>query len=138
MGPAPHFLSLQLSILSGRKAGATWVARRFPVRIGRSPSADLQFEEEGVWNEHLTLHFDSAEGFLIQAYPDALVSLNGQLVQRNQLRNGDVLEFGALKLQFWLSEPPQRGLGWREGVTWGGIVAVCLAQIALIYWLLQD
>jgi len=98
----------------------------------------LQFEEEGVWNEHLTIDFDSTEGFVIQAYPEALVCLNGQLVQRSQLRNGDVLEFGALKLQFWLAETHQRGLGWREGLTWAGILAVCLGQIALIYWLLQS
>jgi pSer/pThr/pTyr-binding forkhead associated (FHA) protein len=138
LGAAAHFLSLQLSILSGSKAGATFVARHFPVRIGRSPSADLQFEEDGVWNEHLVIDFNSTQGFMIQASPDALVSLNGQAVQQSQLRNGDVLEFGALKLQFWLAETPQRGLGWREGLTWAGILAVCLGQVALIYWLLQS
>jgi len=127
---------LQLSILSGRRAGATWVARRFPVRIGRAPSADLQFDECGVWNEHLTLDFDPAEGFQVQAYPDALVTVNGQLVQRSLLRNGDLLELGAVKLQFWLAEATQPGLGLREGLTWVGILAVCLGQVALIYWLL--
>ena len=128
----------QLSILTGKKAGATWVARHFPVRIGRAPSADLQLEEEGVWNEHLTLDFEPVEGFLVQAYPDALVTVNGHLVQRSPLRNGDLLEFGALKLQFWLAETPQVGLGWREGFTWAGIIAVCLGQVVLIYWLLQN
>lgn len=128
---------MQLRILSGKQAGATWVARRFPVRVGRAASADLQFEEEGVWNEHLTVDFDPAEGFLLQASPDALVSLNGQLVQRSVLRSGDVLELGALKLQFWLAETRQRGLLWREAFTWAAIIAVCLCQIALIYWLLQ-
>jgi len=129
---------LQLTILSGRRAGATWVVRHFPVRIGRSPSADLQFEEEGVWDQHLTLDFDSAEGFLVQAYPDALVNLNGRLVNRSPLRNGYVLEFGALKVQFWLSEARQQDLAWREALTWGGILAICLGQVALIYWLLQS
>jgi pSer/pThr/pTyr-binding forkhead associated (FHA) protein len=130
-------LTFQLSILSGKRAGATWVARHFPVQIGRAPSADLRFEEEGVWNEHLTLDFNPAEGFLLQAQPHALVSVNGQFVERSHLRNGDVLELGALKLQFWLAETRQRGLRWREGLTWAGIFAVTLVQIALIYWLLQ-
>jgi len=138
LGPASHYLILQLSILSGKKAGATWVARRFPVRIGRAPSNDLQFDEEGVWNEHLTLEFDPAEGFLLQAHSHALVSVNGELVGRSFLRNGDVLELGALKLQFWLAETPQRGLRLREGLTWAGIVAVCLGQVVLIYWLLKS
>ena len=52
---------VQLKILSGKKAGTAWVARRFPVRIGRSAGADLQLEESGVWDEHLQLDFKPAE-----------------------------------------------------------------------------
>jgi pSer/pThr/pTyr-binding forkhead associated (FHA) protein len=130
-------LIVQLSILSGKRAGATWVARRFPVRIGRAPSTDLQFEEEGVWNEHLTLDFNPTEGFLLQAHPQAIVSINGQPVERSLLHNGDILELGALRLQFWLAETPQRGLRLREALTWAAIVTVSLSQIALIYWLLK-
>ena len=119
-------------------AGTTWVARHFPVRIGRAPSSDLQSQEEGVWNEHVTIEFKPAEGFLLQPYPQALCSVNGQPVERTLLRNGDVLELGALRLQFWLAETRQSSLGFEEGVIWAGIAGICLGQIALIYWLLKS
>ena len=129
---------LQLSILSGKRAGATWVARRFPVRIGRAATSDLQIEEDGVWSEHLTLDFNPTDGFLLKAHAEAIVSVNGRTVQRAVLRNGDILELGAVRLQFWLAETRQRGLRFRESLIWGLIAAVCLGQIALIYWLLRS
>ena len=100
---------VQLKILSGKKAGTTWVARRFPVRVGRDPSCDLQLEEHGVWNEHFRIGLNSSAGFVLETQPDALVTANGQPVQRAVLRNGDTLEIGALKLQFWLGAARQRG-----------------------------
>ena len=128
---------VQLKVLSGRKAGTTWVARRFPVRIGRSPAADLQLEESGVWDQHLQLDFKPAEGFLLSTQPNALATVNGQPVHQAVLRNGDAIDIGSLKLQFWLSETRQGGLRLREGLTWIGIAAVSLGQVGLIYWLLH-
>ena len=137
MGPTPYFLSLQLSILSGTKAGDTFVARHFPVRIGRSAKCHLQLEEAGVWDDHLKLSQDRAEGFVLEAHAHALASINGQPVQRAILRNGDTIEVGSVKLQFWLSEPRQRGQVWREAFVWVLITAVCLGEVALVYWLLE-
>ena len=119
-------------------AGATWAARHFPVRVGRAASSDLQSDEEGVWNEHLTLDFNPAEGFLVQASPEALVNLNGVRIERSLLRNGDVLALGALQLQFWLPETRQRGLRLREILIWLVIAVITLVQVALIYWLLRS
>ena len=82
---------VQLKILSGKKAGTAWVARRFPVRIGRSAGADLQLEESGVWDEHLQLDFQHGEGIVLSAQPNALVTVNGQAVQQTVLRNGDAI-----------------------------------------------
>ena len=69
---------IQLKILSGKMAGTETVARRFPFRIGRSQSADLRLEEDGVWDEHLELAFDAATGFVLTAHQDALAAVNGQ------------------------------------------------------------
>ena len=128
---------IQLKILSGKKAGTAWVARRFPVRIGRSAAADLQLEEDGVWDQHLRLDFNPAVGLVLTAQPDALASVNGQLVEQTVLRNGDAIEIGSSRMQFWLSETRQAGLRLREGLTWSAIAAISLGQIALIYWLLR-
>ena len=59
-----------------------------------------------------------------------------QPVSRAVLRNGDTIDLGGARLQFWLSDTTQRGLRFREWLTWAGIAAVTLAQVALIYWLI--
>ena len=128
---------VQLKVLSGKQAGTAWAARRFPMRIGRAATADLQSEEDGVWEKHLQLDFDPAAGLVLTAQPNALASVNGQPVQQIVLRNGDTINIGSLTLQFWLSETRQAGLRFREGLTWAGIAAISLFQIALIYWLLR-
>ena len=128
---------VQLKILSGKKAGSIWTARRFPVRVGRSHEADLQLEENGVWDEHFEIQFHPAAGFTLETKPEALVTTNGQPMQRAVLRNGDLIEIGSLKLRFWLDDAPQRGLRIREAFVWILVAAVILGQIALIYWLIQ-
>lgn len=127
---------VQLRFLSGRMAGAVWVARHFPVRIGRAASADLRVEEDGVWDQHLVLAFRRDEGFVITAQPEALTTVNGEPVGEAVLRNGDTIEMGAAKLQFWLTDIRQSGVRWREACIWAGIAAIFFAQLGLIYWLL--
>jgi pSer/pThr/pTyr-binding forkhead associated (FHA) protein len=128
---------VQLNVLSGKKAGTAWVARHFPIRIGRSSKADLQSDESGVWDQHLQLDFDPATGLVLTAQPDALATVNGQPVQKAVLRNGDAINIGSLRLQFWLSETRQRGLRFREGLTWAALAAISLGQVAIIYWLVR-
>jgi hypothetical protein len=128
---------IQLEVLSGKKAGTIWVARHFPVRIGRSSAADLQLEEDGVWDQHLQLDFNPLEGIILSAQPNALANVNGQPVRQTLLHNGDAVEIGSLRMQFWLSETRQGGLRFREGLTWAGIAAISLGQVGLIYWLLH-
>ncbi len=124
-------------ILSGKKAGASWAARRFPVRVGRAPANDLQLEDAGIWDEHLLLNFQPQSGFLLSTRGEALASVNGQPVQETLLRNGDTLQLGSVRLQFWLADTRQSGLLIREWLTWAAIGAICLAQVGIIYWLLR-
>ena len=126
-----------LQVLSGKKAGAAWVARRFPVRIGRSAAADLQLEEGGVWDQHLQLDLNPAEGVILSAQSNALAAVNGQAVDRTVLRNGDAIDIGSVRLQFWLTETCQTGLRFREGLTWAAIAAISIGQVGLIYWMLR-
>jgi hypothetical protein len=128
---------VQLEILSGKMAGSRWVARHFPVRIGRAAANDLQLEEGGVWDEHLKLSFHPQNGFTLDACPDALVTINHQQAQSARLRNGDLVEFGSVRMHFWLAETRQRGLGLREWLVWLLIALVTAGQIAVIYALLQ-
>ena len=126
---------IQLKILSGKKAGSICSVRRFPVRVGRSPECDLQLEEPGVWNRHFQIRLNSGAGFVLETEPDALVTTNGQPTQRAALRNGDMIEIGALKLQFWLGEARRRGLRFKEWLVWATLLAVSVGQVLLAYWL---
>lgn len=128
---------IQLQILSGKQAGTRWVARRFPVRIGRSIANDLQLEEDGVWDEHLELAFDPAQGFLLNRRSNALVTVNRESVQTNRLRNGDSIEIGSVQIRFWLAETRQRGYRIREWFVWTVVAAISFGEVALIYWLLN-
>jgi pSer/pThr/pTyr-binding forkhead associated (FHA) protein len=130
-------LRIQLKILSGKKAGVLWEARRFPVRVGRRATADLQLDEAGVWEDHLQLGYEPARGITLRVQPQAWVQVNGQRLEQAVLRNGDTLELGSIRLQFWLGETRQTGLSLSEGFSWSLIGVVCLAQVALIYWLLR-
>lgn len=128
---------VQFRILSGKMAGTAWVARHFPVQIGRAPEADLRLEENGVWDRHLKLEFKPREGFALSVEGQALASVNGQGVQTVLLRNGDVIELGSAKLQFWLADTKQRRLRVSEWATWALITSITLGQVALIYWLVR-
>lgn len=128
---------IQLKILSGKQAGASRVAARFPVRIGRAATADLRLEEDGVWEQHLLVHFRPGQGYSLATQGEALATVNGEPVQEAVLHNGDVIRLGAAEFQFWLAEARQTGLGAREILAWLGIGAVCLGQFALLYWLVS-
>lgn len=128
---------VQFRVLSGNKAGSSWGARRFPVRIGRAADADLRLEEAGVWDQHLEVAFVPKEGFVLHVAPNALATLNAEPVRQAVLRNGDRIALGSLQLQFWLGDTRQAGLRWREALTWAALAAVSLSQIALVYWVLR-
>ena len=129
---------VQLAILSGKQAGTFWGARRFPVQIGRAPDNDLRLEEDGVFDCHLQLQLRRQEGFILTAQAPAFVSVNGQSVQEALLRNGDTIELGGAKLQFWFGDAQQFGLAARESLAWVGVALVFLAQTGLVYWLLRQ
>jgi pSer/pThr/pTyr-binding forkhead associated (FHA) protein len=128
---------VHLTILNGKKAGTEWIARRFPVRIGRASACDLRVDEDGVWDQHLDLNLHPAEGFVLSAQPEVFATVNSESIQQTLLRNGDVIGIGAVQLRFALSPTRHRGLRLREALTWLALAGLCLGQVALIYWLTQ-
>jgi pSer/pThr/pTyr-binding forkhead associated (FHA) protein len=128
---------IQLNILSGKKADSQPVARRFPFRIGRTAENELQLEDDGVWDQHLTLEFQPQSGFNLITAPNALATVNGEAVQNKILRNGDTITVGSVKIQFWLAAARQSSLLVRESFVWALLVFVTLGQFALLYWLIR-
>ena len=130
---------IQLKISSGKMAGDTCVVRHFPFRIGRAAAADLRLEEAGVWDQHLQLDFDPAQGFVLSTHANALATVNGWPIHAQAviLRNGDTIEIGSAKIRFWIGETRQSALRLHENLVWATIAAVTLAQAGLICWLLK-
>jgi len=128
---------VQINILSGKKAGAQLAARRFPFRIGRAAGNELQLDDDGVWDQHLTMGFNRQQGFALAIAPNALATVNGEPVQAAVLRNGDIIVLGSARLQFWLAAARQNSLRLREAFVWFLLVAVTAVQFALIYWLVR-
>lgn len=124
-----------LRSLSRRVAGTETVARHFPFPIGRAPAAGLRLEAPGVWERHCEIVRDAEHGIRLRGHPDALTLVNGQAVKDVVLRNGDIIELGEVRLQFWLSPARQPGLGLREALTWACVVGLAAVQIALLLWL---
>jgi pSer/pThr/pTyr-binding forkhead associated (FHA) protein len=128
---------IQLNILSGKQAGRQMVARRFPFRIGRASGNELQLEDDGVWDQHLTFEFHPQSGFNLTTAPNALAAVNAGPVQNIILRNGDIITVGSVKIQFWLAAATQGSLVARESFVWALLVFVTLGQFALLYWLIH-
>jgi hypothetical protein len=127
---------VHLRLLSGNDPGSVLCIRRFPCLIGRGSAAQVRLEDAGVWDRHLELRLSPSEGIAAQVLPGALATINGEKLERSLLRNGDILQLGSARLQFWLSPTRQRSFRLREQLTWIAFAALCAAQLCLIYKLL--
>ena len=127
---------VELQIVSGKKAGTKWSARHFPFTVGRSSAADLQVEEPGMWDKHFEVCLERPN-FVLKTCNQGLVSVNGTQCESTVLKSGDLIEVGALKIRFGLTNVPQKTLIVREFLTWTALGILCVAQIVLIYWLNQ-
>lgn len=126
---------IQLNVLAGRRRGEKLLVESFPVVLGRGGEGPFQFEESGVWDCHAELDLDPKKGYSIRTKGDAFTLVNGERIRETRLRNGDLIEMGSAKLQFWLAEVSQKPLWAREYLTWVGLGAISLGQVTLIYWL---
>ena len=124
---------IQLNVLSGKSAGRLLAVRRFPFHIGRAAGNQLVLDDAGVWAEHVSLEFDRTAGILLKHGRDALTTVNAQPAEDgSRLRNGDVISLGAVKIQFSLSAPVQRGLQARENFVWALLAILLATQLVLL------
>ena len=86
-------------------------------------------------DRHLELYLDAQNGLSLKVQETAHASINGEPFKSAIMRNGDIVELGAVKLRFWLAKARRRNLVWREWMVWAIVTGVALGQVALIYWL---
>jgi predicted component of type VI protein secretion system len=128
---------IQLHILSGKKAGATISVSRFPFQVGRGPTSSCTLDDAGVWDQHFTITWPTRDALVLESNSKATTVVNGANVKEVPLREGDVIEAGAVKMRFGFEAVRQKSLVTREILTWIGLAALSLAQVALIYQLLR-
>ncbi len=127
---------VDLQILSGSRTGTKFFGKHFPIHVGRAEGLDLCLDQPGVWPRHFQIGWQT-EGLILEAEPDALVSVNDAAVRQAALRNGDVITLGSLRIRFSLSSVRQSSVAVREWLTWIALGALCLGQVALVYALLR-
>lgn len=93
----------------------------------------MRVEENGVWDHHCQIEARDDHRIALISPTDAISAVNGQPTKEAILRNGDIVQLGALQLQFSLSPTTHRGLRFRETMTWVCLAAITLGQVALIY-----
>lgn len=128
---------IQLHILSGKKAGVTISVSKFPFQVGRTSAAALALDDAGVWDQHFEITWATREALVLQSNSKATTVVNGAKVNDATLREGDVIEAGAVKMRFGFEPVRQKSLMTREMLTWIGLAVLSLAQVALIYQLLR-
>lgn len=127
---------VQLRVLTGSRAGTAHTASRFPCTIGRANGDDVQLVEAGIWENHLQLNLQVPDGFRLSRLGQGRASVNGSEFDELVLRNGDVIELGAVKVQFWLAEVRQSDNRRREALVWIGLVMLAALEAALLAFLL--
>ena len=123
---------IQLFVLSGKSLSNRYSSRRFPFTVGRSKSDDFTIEGDGVWEKHFELQCVLGSGYQLKNNPKAITTVNGTQVQSIFLKNGDEIEMGGVKLQFWLSPMKQSPFVLAEIVFWVGLFLLVLFEIICV------
>ena len=89
---------IRLQIVSGSRSGSTLRFGREPIRVGRSPSADLRFhdtQDSVVSGHHAQIVFERGAYWLLDLGSRNGTWLNGRRVTaKEMLRTGDRIGFG--------------------------------------------
>ena len=131
-----HPCLVQLVVLNEHRPPLSIGRADLPVRIGRAADCQLRLEVMGVWDHHVEMHLDCAEGFLLRPVSEASTLVNDEPLKTGQrLDNGDVISLGEVKVQFRIGPVRQLRLGAHETLCWLALAAFAAAQMWLILWL---
>ncbi|MGO9830044.1 MAG: FHA domain-containing protein [Myxococcaceae bacterium] len=90
----------RLLALNGRLRGTLWTVGRSEVRVGRDPQAELSIAHRSLGEHHAKLVQTVGNDWRIQELSGNTVRVNGEAYADIPLKDGDVLELGALRLRF--------------------------------------
>ena len=109
----------------------------FPFKIGRSKNCHHRIEAKGVWPCHIVLEQDGEKGIVVKNESEGSLLVNRLKTSKSvRLKNGDLLQFGAVGLRFWISPIEQMSHRTSEFNIWLGLVTIIISQVILMGWLL--
>jgi hypothetical protein len=126
---------VQFKLLPGSSPEKIFHVSRFPCLVGRGVESSLRIAEPGVWERHFEIELRVPDGFVLRLLPPAMATVNGQPFEEHFLRNGDLIEFGSVKVRFWLSEVQPARQETREFMTWAAMALLTLGQVGLMLWM---
>ncbi len=89
-----------LRLLTGNDAGTTYTISEGTSTLGRSPDADIHIEASDVSRRHLRIDRSGARVEITDLGSTNGTRVNGDVVQRATLRNGDEILVGTQALRF--------------------------------------
>lgn len=130
---------LQLDVTDERGAVTSFVVKKFPFVIGRSPLGDLPITSAGVWEQHATIRLADREQvktqrFVVESIGQSIVSINGDIALAQALSVGDVISLGAARLTVSLAPSEQSMLAWHELTVWALLLGVVILEALVVHF----
>jgi len=97
--PTEVFTGCELRVLTGQLAGRTFPLSRMEIVVGRADESDVRLIDPTMSRKHATLRFEGGT-YTFTNESQAGSTINGQVVQRQPLQNGDQIQMGEVKVQF--------------------------------------
>ena len=108
----------------------------FPFKIGHSKNCHHRIEAKGVWPFHIVLEQDGENGIVVKNESEGSLLINSLKISKSvRLKNGDVLQFGAVGFRFWFA-PIEQSYLTSEFNIWFGLVIIIICQVILMGCLL--
>lgn len=109
-----------------------------PFSVGRHPDDSFHRSVPGLWDRHLVVDWDPAEGIVGTVREGATATVSGTPFRSHRLRNGDEIQLGGLTLTFFLARPERRGLSARDVLFWGAFFTVVASEALILAFLLAE
>jgi hypothetical protein len=126
---------IELRFVNGGRESLVFPLTALPISGGRGAGSDVALTGLGIWDSHFRIELDPTDGVILQSVGDAFTTVDQQRVSRHPLRNGDVIECGTNRVQFWLTPAPQRRLRSLEAFVWILAAMAGGAQVAVANWI---
>src|SRR4051812_10324308 len=93
-------MSFQLTIAEGKEAGKEFVFDQASVTIGRTSDCDVILYDPGVSRKHARIFTEGASVFVEDMGSSNGTKVNGSVVKKKQLADGDAVSLGPVVFNF--------------------------------------